>query len=73
MLFLNNGGKYSKRSDLLNINAHAIRRAYSKSLYDKCANIALVSKVLGHFNLATTTQYLDISTDEVVVSLRNYL
>lgn len=40
--------KYSKRFDLPNINPHAIRRAYAKSLYDKGASIALISTALGH-------------------------
>ncbi|MET3658600.1 tyrosine-type recombinase/integrase [Sporosarcina psychrophila] len=65
--------KYSKRYDLANINAHAIRRAYAKSLYDKGANIALISKALGHSDLAVTTQYLDIDADEVVNSLRDFM
>lgn len=65
--------KYSKRYDLNNINAHAIRRAYAKNLYDKGANVALISKALGHSDLAVTTQYLDIGVDEVADSLRDYL
>jgi len=65
--------KYSKRYDLTNINAHAIRRAYAKSLYDKGANIALISKALGHSDLAVTTQYLDIDVDEVADSLRDFM
>ena len=32
--------KYAKRFGLENINAHAIRRAYDKRLYDKGASIA---------------------------------
>ena len=65
--------KYSKHYDLPNINPHAIRRAYAKSLYDKGANIALISKALGHSNLAVTTQYLDLEVDEVAENLRDYL
>jgi len=65
--------KYAKRYDLPNINAHAIRRAYAKSLYYKGANIALISKALGHSNLAVTTQYLDLEPDEVAENLRDFL
>lgn len=65
--------KYAKEYDLPNINAHAIRRAYAKSLYDKGANIALISKALGHSNLAVTTQYLDLEVDEVAENLRDFL
>lgn len=65
--------KYSKRYDLLNINPHAIRRGFAKNLYNKGANIALISKSLSHSNLAVTTQYLDLDVDEVATSLRDFL
>lgn len=65
--------KYSKKYGLKNINAHAIRRAYAKNLLKKGANLALISKALGHSNLEVTTQYLDLDVDEVAENLRNYL
>ena len=65
--------KYSKRYGLENINAHAIRRAYAKNLHDNGASIAIISKALGHSDLAVTTQYLDIDVEEVAASLREYL
>ncbi|MEK5331871.1 tyrosine-type recombinase/integrase [Lysinibacillus sp. FSL W8-0992] len=65
--------KYSKRYDLPNINAHSIRRAYAKNLYEKGVPIPIISKALGHSDLAVTTQYLDIDVEEVVDALRNYL
>lgn len=65
--------KYSQRYELENINAHAIRRAYAKELYNKGANIALISKALGHSDLAVTTQYLDLEVDEVAENLRDFL
>lgn len=65
--------KYAKRYELDNINPHAIRRAYAKNLYNKGANVALISKALGHANLAVTTQYLDLEIDEVAESLKDYL
>ncbi|WP_017472762.1 site-specific integrase [Amphibacillus jilinensis] len=65
--------KYAKRYELPNINAHAIRRTYAKTLYEKSADIALVSKALGHSNFAVTTQYLDLDVDEVAAKLRDYL
>lgn len=65
--------KYAQRYDLSNINAHAIRRAYAKSLYERGANIALISKALGHSDLAVTTQYLDLEVDEVAENLRDFL
>lgn len=65
--------KYSKRFNLPNINAHAIRRAYAKSLLEKGASVPLISKALGHSDLAVTTQYLDLNTDEVANSLKEFL
>lgn len=65
--------KYAKRYGLKNINAHAIRRAYAKSLLDKGASIALISKALGHSDLAVTTQYLDLDVEEVAINLREFL
>lgn len=65
--------KYAHEFGLENINAHAIRRGYAKNLLDKGANIALISKALGHSNLAITTQYLDLDVEEVATSLRDYL
>lgn len=65
--------KYAKRYDLENINPHSIRRGYAKNLLNKGANIALISKALGHSDLAVTTQYLDLDVDEVATSLRDFL
>lgn len=65
--------KYAKKYGLQNINPHALRRGYAKSLLDKGANLALISKALGHSNLAVTTQYLDMDMEEVADNLREYL
>lgn len=65
--------KYSKTYGIKNINAHSLRRAFAKNLLEKGANVALISKALGHADLATTTQYLDLSKEEVAHTLRDYL
>ncbi|QTD42801.1 site-specific integrase [Sporosarcina sp. Te-1] len=65
--------KYSKRFGLENINAHAIRRGYAKKLLEAGASIAIISKALGHSDLAVTTQYLDLDVEEVAKDLREYL
>lgn len=65
--------KYSKEFGLENINPHAIRRSYAKNLLSKGADIALISKALGHSNLATTTLYLDLDIKEVSDNLRSFL
>ncbi|WP_262381109.1 tyrosine-type recombinase/integrase [Bacillus infantis] len=64
---------YAKKYDLQNINPHALIRGYAKSLLNKGANLALISKALGHSNLAVTTQYLDLDVEEVAKNLREFL
>lgn len=64
---------YSKIFNLKNINSHAIRRAYAKNLLKDGANIALISKALGHKDLSTTTRYLHLDVDEVAQELREFL
>jgi integrase/recombinase XerD len=65
--------KYSKMYGLKNINPHALRRGFAKSLLDKGANVALISKALSHSSISTTTKYLHLDVDEVVSNLRSYL
>ncbi|MBE1557037.1 site-specific recombinase XerD [Filibacter limicola] len=65
--------KYAKKYELQNINPHAMRRGFAKNLLNKGASVALISKALGHSDLAVTTQYLDLDTEEVANSLRNFL
>jgi len=65
--------KYAKKYGLENISSHAIRRSYAKSLLERGASVAIISKALGHSNLEVTSQYLDISTEEVSDTLRSYL
>lgn len=64
---------YSKEYHLDNINPHAIRRGYARTLLDKGANIALISKALSHSNLSITNLYLDLDVTEVSTKLRDYL
>lgn len=65
--------KYSKMYGLKNINPHALRRGFAKSLLDKGASVAVISKALGHSDLSVTTKYLYLDVDEVVNNLRIYL
>lgn len=64
---------YAKKYGLTNINPHAIRRLFAQNLLKNKANIALISKALGHKSLATTTYYLGANADEVADNLRDYL
>lgn len=65
--------KYSKMYGLKNINPHGLRRGFAKSLLEKGANVALISKALGHSDIAVTTRYLHMDIDEVANNLRSYL
>lgn len=65
--------KYAKEFGLKNINPHAIRRGFARRLLDRGANIALISKALGHSDLDVTTRYLHLDKEEVLKSLRDYL
>lgn len=65
--------KYSKMYGLKNINPHALRRGFAKSLLDKGANVAVISKALGHSDISVTTKYLYLDVDEVANNLRSFL
>jgi site-specific recombinase XerD len=65
--------KYAKQYGLKNINPHALRRGFAKSLLDKGASIVEISKALGHSDLAVTTKYLHLDKEEVAENLRKYL
>lgn len=64
---------YRKEYGLKNINPHALRRGFAKNLLKKGANISLISKALGHSDLAVTTRYLHLGKEEVAESLRKFL
>ncbi|WP_079516581.1 tyrosine-type recombinase/integrase [Rossellomorea marisflavi] len=66
-------GKYARTYGLKNINPHALRRGFAKKLLEKGADIALISKALGHGDLAVTTRYLHLDQEEVADSLRKFL
>ncbi|KJJ41388.1 integrase [Bacillus subtilis] len=65
--------KYSKMYGLRNINPHALRRGFARSLLDKGANVAVISKALGHSDISVTTKYLYLDVDEVANNLRSFL
>nr|WP_235712912.1 site-specific integrase [Bacillus mycoides] len=65
--------KYAKMYGLKNINPHALRRGFAKSLLDKGANVVVISKALGHSDISVTTKYLHLDVDEVANNLRSYL
>lgn len=65
--------KYAREYGLKNINPQALRRGFAKGLLDKGANIALISKALGHGDIEVTTRYLYLDKEDVVKDLRPYL
>lgn len=64
---------YCKKFGLKTISPHKIRRLYSTNLLRKGANIAVISKALGHSSLGVTEKYISLSEQEIANTLREYL
>lgn len=65
---------YKRQYGLENINAHALRRGFAKSIYKKSGgDMALVSNALGHSDYAITTRYLHLGVEEVASDLRKLM
>lgn len=64
--------KYSNKYSIENITPHGLRRGFATNLLKSGANIALISKALGHSSLEVTTRYLDISEKELIEGLREF-
>ncbi|WP_317913585.1 site-specific integrase [Carnobacterium maltaromaticum] len=65
--------KYALDYNLKNINPHSIRRGYALNLLKKGASVVLISKALSHSDIAVTTKYLYLDTEETLDELRTYL
>lgn len=65
--------KYALDYNLKNINPHSIRRGYALNLLSKGASVVLISKALSHSDIAVTTKYLYLDTEETLDELRKYL
>ena len=64
---------YAKTLNLKSISPHKIRRLYAKNLLNKGANIAVISRALGHSSLAVTERYIQLSEKEISDTLRGFL
>lgn len=64
---------YMREYGFKNLSPHALRRGFAKNLLNKGANIALISKALGHSNIDVTTRYLHLEIKEVEQELREFL
>lgn len=65
--------KYSNRYGFENITPHGLRRGFATNLLKAGANVALISKALGHNSLEVTTRYLDITEKEVIEGIRKFM
>ncbi|WP_326164424.1 site-specific integrase [Bacillus haynesii] len=65
--------RYARVYGLKNINPHALRRGFAKSLLEKGANLTDISRALGHSDLSVTTKYLYLDKNEVAENLRRFL
>lgn len=66
-------GKYAKKFELKNVNAHSIRRLYAHNLLKRGASVPLISKALGHTDLSVTSRYLNMDQQQVVSDLREFM
>lgn len=64
---------YAKQWSLQNINPHGLRRGFAQNLLKGGAPVPLISKALGHSDLAVTTKYLHLSKEEVAESLKDFI
>lgn len=64
---------YSNRWGLIDFTPHALRRGFARNLYNKGANVPIISKALGHNDLKVTSRYLNISNDELVDNLKRFI
>lgn len=65
--------RYPKVYGLKNINGHSLRRAFAKNLLKRGANVAIISRALGHANLGITSRYLRLDKEELANALRRFL
>jgi integrase/recombinase XerC len=56
-------GKYGAMIGKPELQPHDLRRTYARLGYDSGIEIAQISKLLGHSNIATTQRYLGIGLD----------
>lgn len=54
-----------------NISPHSLRRSYATNLINKNVNIKIISNLLGHSNIETTSRYLYISLQDIRNKLEN--
>lgn len=64
--------KYAKEYGLKNINPHALRRGFAMRLREQGADVVLISRALGHSDLAVTTKYLGTEKEETANELRRF-
>lgn len=62
--------KKARKLGIDNLQCHNIRRGMAKRLLTNKVDIATISHILGHSSLETTTQYLYISNQEAIDTLR---
>lgn len=65
--------KYANKYNYRNINPHGLRRGFATNLLYAGANVALISKALGHSSLEVTTRYLDITEKEIIDGVRKFM
>lgn len=70
LLFNSRGDRLTERTvqrwySTVGLKSHDLRRSFAKVFYYKTEDVKFVSKLLGHANIATTSEYLDLDSKEM--------
>jgi len=50
--------KYAKRAEIpIKVTPHVLRRSFATELLDRTDNVQLVSEILGHSDISTTSKF----------------
>ena len=62
--------KYARRAGLQEVTPHILRHSFAKGVLDAGADLATVSRLLGHERLETTTIYTQPTTQDLEAAVR---
>lgn len=63
----NEAGRLGRKVET--VGAHSLRKAFAMDLYDRTGDVNLVKQALGHKNIATTSEYLNIAQEDHVTRM----
>jgi integrase len=57
---------------LKHIGTHTMRKTFGYWHYQKCKDLALLCKILGHSDVSITARYIGLDQDTMDSSMRNF-